>query len=299
MKKTQIKRYKDYHDSIIQVMNLIERKKKRIEELKEGESRLDLEFDSYNKERLKILQIIIDEKISFLGKDVSQSLIELYEDTNIDRDKLLHIWNYLDNERKKLKKLIDNPDEIKESKKTSFKLKSIYYNTLLITTFLFFGVFSNYTLISELSTKFEKSYDFEIIESKDYISSKRGFCSDVTYLNEEGKKKTITYKKNIDYVYSKEFIRLDVYSDVFNQRFYKIPGEGNVEYRGQNVGKIVGIIFDLILVFFIVNLVRNKIKKNRFLGDFFEDFNKSEILELKVSFIISLIILIFGCYLFL
>lgn len=101
-KKPQKNKYQVYHESISEILKLLERKKKMVERIENGKSIIDLEFDTLMVEKMKLVQLIKNGRISFLGDGLKNGLLEIFNDQEIKKDEILHIWNYLINEQNKL-----------------------------------------------------------------------------------------------------------------------------------------------------------------------------------------------------
>ena len=83
----------------------MERKKKLVERIENGKSIIDFEFDTLMVERMTLVQLIKSGNISFLGDDLKNVLLEIFNDEEIKKDEIMHICNYLLNEQNKLVKL--------------------------------------------------------------------------------------------------------------------------------------------------------------------------------------------------
>ena len=104
-KKPEKNKYEIYHDSISEVLKILERKKNLTLIVEKGGSIIDTEFDKNLVEKSTLLEVLKNGTIAFLGNDLIKSTWALYEDEEIKRDQLIHVWNYLVNEQKKLRKL--------------------------------------------------------------------------------------------------------------------------------------------------------------------------------------------------
>lgn len=103
--KPQNNKYQVYHESISTILNLLERKKNMVKNIENGKSIVDLEFDKLILEKMTVAQLIKSGSISFLGNDFKNQILEMYNDEEIKKDEIMHVWNYLLNEQNKLKKL--------------------------------------------------------------------------------------------------------------------------------------------------------------------------------------------------
>lgn len=104
-KRPQKNKYQIYHESISAILKLLERKKKLVERIENGKSIINLEFDKLMIERMTLVQLIKSGNISFLGDDLKNVLLEIFNEQEIKKDEIMHIWNYLLNEQNKLVKL--------------------------------------------------------------------------------------------------------------------------------------------------------------------------------------------------
>jgi hypothetical protein len=104
-KKPQKNKYQVHHESISAILKLLERKKKLVEKIENGKSIIDLEFDTLMVERMTLVQLKKSGNISFLGDDLNNVLLEIFNDQEIKKDEIMHICNYLLNEQNKLVKL--------------------------------------------------------------------------------------------------------------------------------------------------------------------------------------------------
>jgi hypothetical protein len=91
------------HNSISQVLKLLQRKKNLI-------TPIDLDLDQLHKERLEISDIIKSGSIAFLGNEVKNVLLEIFNDQELKKDEFDNLWNYLKNEQRKLEKHIISRD---------------------------------------------------------------------------------------------------------------------------------------------------------------------------------------------
>jgi hypothetical protein len=104
-KKPQKNKYQIYYESISDVLKLLERKRRFVEN---RDSILDLEFDKLMFERVRLADIIKSGSISFLGgpeNEIINNILEIFSDRLIRKDDIQHVWDYLINEQNKLKKL--------------------------------------------------------------------------------------------------------------------------------------------------------------------------------------------------
>ena len=99
--KPKKNKYETYHDSISEIINLLNRKKEMIDK----GVLVDLEFDKLMFERFKLFEILKGGSISFLGKDLCQGLINVFDEQEINKNNFMTIWKYLENEQLKLKNL--------------------------------------------------------------------------------------------------------------------------------------------------------------------------------------------------
>ena len=99
--KPKKNKYETYYDSISEIINLLNRKK----ELMDNGLLIDLEFDKLMTERFKLSEILKGGSISFLGKDLCQELIKVFDVEEINKNSIMSILKYLENEQLKLKKL--------------------------------------------------------------------------------------------------------------------------------------------------------------------------------------------------
>ena len=70
-----------------------------------GNSIVDLEFDRGMYERMMLVEIIERGSISFLGIDFQNNILEIFDDQEIRKNEIMHIWDYLLNEKNKLDRL--------------------------------------------------------------------------------------------------------------------------------------------------------------------------------------------------
>jgi hypothetical protein len=104
-RKPQKNKYQVYHESISAILKLLDRKIKLVERVDNGKSIIDLEFDTLMVERMTLVQLIKSGSISFLGDDIKNVLLEIFNDQEIKKDEIMNIWKYLLNEQNKLVKL--------------------------------------------------------------------------------------------------------------------------------------------------------------------------------------------------
>lgn len=104
-KKPQKNKYHIFYDSIGEILQLLERKKRLVENLENGKSILDLEFDLFMIERMQLSALIKSGSISFLGREFLEAILELFNNEETKKDETLHIFNYLINQQNKLRKL--------------------------------------------------------------------------------------------------------------------------------------------------------------------------------------------------
>jgi hypothetical protein len=104
-KKTKKNKYHVFHDSIGEILKLLARKKRLTENLENGKSIFDLEFDTLMAEQMKLYALIKSGEISFLGKDFIDALLDSFNDGETKKNEILNMCNYLINEQNKLKKL--------------------------------------------------------------------------------------------------------------------------------------------------------------------------------------------------
>jgi hypothetical protein len=104
-KKAPKNKYQIYHESISEVLELLKRKKQIVESLKDGDSELDFSFDQNMFEKLMLFEIIKSGSISFLGNDFKNHILEIFDNSELKKDEIMNIWNYLLNEQDKLSKL--------------------------------------------------------------------------------------------------------------------------------------------------------------------------------------------------
>ena len=104
-RKPQKNKYQVYHESISAILKLLDRKIKLVERVDNGKSIIDLEFDTLMVERMTLVQLIKSGSISFLGDDIKNVLLEIFNDQEIKKDEIMNIWKYLLNEQDKLVKL--------------------------------------------------------------------------------------------------------------------------------------------------------------------------------------------------
>jgi hypothetical protein len=104
-KKTQKNKYQIYFESISETLIVLARKKEMVKNLKSGESFVDLNFELNTIEHLKMIKIIKKGSISFLGQDVMRDLLEITKQSEIQKDEIEYLCNYLLNEQNQLRKL--------------------------------------------------------------------------------------------------------------------------------------------------------------------------------------------------
>ena len=97
--KSEENKYIIMHDSISQVLKLLQRKKNLI-------TPMDFEFHQIETERIELVEIIESDSIAFLGNEVKNVLLEIFNDSELKKDEFDNLWNYLKNEQTKLEKLI-------------------------------------------------------------------------------------------------------------------------------------------------------------------------------------------------
>lgn len=93
--------YKVLHEIITELLNTFERKKRLVE----IGVLIDLEFDSAMKERFMISTYVKKGVFSFLGKEFEDELQDIFNSEELNKEIILHTYNYLKNEQQKLKKL--------------------------------------------------------------------------------------------------------------------------------------------------------------------------------------------------
>nr|WP_315183860.1 hypothetical protein [uncultured Flavobacterium sp.] len=103
--KPEKNKYQVYYESISEVLNLLERKKRMVENVESGKSIVDLEFDKLMLERMRLVEIIKSGSISFLGNELKNTFLGIFNDEEIKKDEIIHVRNYLINEQHKLEKL--------------------------------------------------------------------------------------------------------------------------------------------------------------------------------------------------
>jgi hypothetical protein len=104
-KKTKKNKYQIYFESISETLIVLARKKEMVQNLKSGESFVDLNFELNTFEHLKMIGIIQNGSISFLGQDVMRDLLEITKQSEIQKDEIEYLCNYLLNEQNQLRKL--------------------------------------------------------------------------------------------------------------------------------------------------------------------------------------------------
>ena len=103
--KPRKNKYQVFYESISEILKLLERKKGIAENLENGKTILDFEFDTLMFEKLRLIEIIKSGSVAFLGEDFKNGILEIFNEDEINRDEILHLWNYLVNEQNKLSKL--------------------------------------------------------------------------------------------------------------------------------------------------------------------------------------------------
>jgi hypothetical protein len=103
--KAQKNKYQIYFESISEILKVLSRKKELVQNLKNGESIVDLNFELNMFEHMKMAEIIKSGSISFLGQDLMRHLIEITKQSEIRKDEIEQICYYLNNEQSKLRKL--------------------------------------------------------------------------------------------------------------------------------------------------------------------------------------------------
>ena len=98
-------KYELFYDSISEILVLLDRKCRLVVNLETGGSIVDLEFNSLMIERMKLVDLIKSGSISFLGDDLKDELLEIFDKEVTKKDTILQVWSYLNNEQIKLKKL--------------------------------------------------------------------------------------------------------------------------------------------------------------------------------------------------
>jgi hypothetical protein len=101
-RKPQKNKYQVYHESISGILKLLDRKIKLVQRVENGKSIIDLEFDTLIIERMTLDQLIKSGGISFLGDDLKNVLLEIFNDQEIKKDEIMNIWKFLLNEQNKL-----------------------------------------------------------------------------------------------------------------------------------------------------------------------------------------------------
>lgn len=104
-KKPQKNKYHVLYDSLGEILKLLERKKRLVENLENGKSILDLEFEALMIERMQLSAFVKNGSISILGKEFLDAILELFNNEETKKNETLYIFNYLINERNKLRKL--------------------------------------------------------------------------------------------------------------------------------------------------------------------------------------------------
>lgn len=98
-------KYELLHDSISEILELLDRKFRLVVNLETDGSIVDLEFNSLMIERMKLVDLIKSGSISFLGDDLKDELLEIFNDEVTNKKTMMIMWSYLSNEQSKLKKL--------------------------------------------------------------------------------------------------------------------------------------------------------------------------------------------------
>ena len=98
-------KYELFYDSISGILELLDRKYRLVVNLETGGSIVDLEFNSLMIERMKLIELIKSGSISFLGDDLKDELLEIFDKEETDKDTIKQVLNFLINEQTKLKKL--------------------------------------------------------------------------------------------------------------------------------------------------------------------------------------------------
>jgi hypothetical protein len=104
-KKPQKNKYEVYFDIIGEILKLLSRKKRLVENLEIENSILDLEFEKLMMERMKLAELIKSGSVSFLDIDFVKLILETFNNDETRKDEILRMWDYLINEQNKLKKL--------------------------------------------------------------------------------------------------------------------------------------------------------------------------------------------------
>lgn len=104
-KQPKKNKYHVFHDSIGDILKLLERKRGLVNGLQTGGSIVDLEFDSLMIERMKLVDLIKNGSISFLGDEFKNEILKIFDKEETEKDTIQQVWNYLINEQNKLKKL--------------------------------------------------------------------------------------------------------------------------------------------------------------------------------------------------
>ena len=90
------------HNTVKSVLKTLSRKK----DLVDKGILIDLEFDSLMKERSEVAYYIKSNIVGFLGEDFKKGLYVIFDDEELKKAEIDHIWNFLKNEEQKLEKLI-------------------------------------------------------------------------------------------------------------------------------------------------------------------------------------------------
>jgi hypothetical protein len=103
--KPKENKYELLYGSISEILKLLERKRGLVDGLQTGGSIVDLEFDSLMIERMKLVDLIKNGSISFLGNEFKNEILKIFDKEETEKDTIQQICNYLINEQNKLKKL--------------------------------------------------------------------------------------------------------------------------------------------------------------------------------------------------
>lgn len=104
-KKTRKNKYQVFYESISEILKLLQRRKKMVENLEINKTIIDLEFDSIMFERIRLQEIIENGSIAFLGEGFKNDILVIFNEDKINRDEIFHIWDYLVNEQDRLSEL--------------------------------------------------------------------------------------------------------------------------------------------------------------------------------------------------
>jgi hypothetical protein len=105
-KKPQERTYEFYFDIVSDLLKLMERKKRLVDKVGSGKSVIDLEFDALMKERMELVALIKCGAISFLGNELKVELLKIFDDELTNKEQIMNVWKYLQNEKFKLQKLL-------------------------------------------------------------------------------------------------------------------------------------------------------------------------------------------------